>query len=276
MASSDSSSTVQFITLAAIVVIGSCAAGYWIAGGLQREPDRQPVAQTSTPSLPTPPAPAASAAQAPSTPDPNGDYTAPNSSNIEIHEEKTPPPVPAKDKTPSDTAVASNGPDAEASQEADTPSSDVPETGTVGTVPSPVTGNATTPAASTQNSDPDYEQTQTASTAPAPTDSEATQEASTPGSPTSPEPATASAPADAKKPRFRVQVGTFTQAMSARSLADALRNRGLTATTVTDTRGDQTVYHVQTGAYRSRSSADRASLDLQREGFPAFVAPVTN
>ena len=257
MASSDSFSTGQFAVLAVVVVVGSCIAGYFIAGGLQKSPERTTVTTTSTPSTNDAPAPAPSTThQVAQNDKPAGDYTAPNAPKIEISEEKAPPPAPAASKpqpaTHSDTVTN----DSEASQQDDTSTNGAPDAGAVGTTPAPVTGNATAPASTAQSADPDYEQTTNS------TDAEAGQQGTT-------------TPDETHKPRFRVQVGTFNQAMSARSLADALRNHGYTTTTVSDQDGDKTVYHVQTGAYKSRSTADHITLELQRQGFPAFVTSIS-
>jgi cell division septation protein DedD len=253
VASSDSFNTGQFVTIAVVVVIVSCVAGYYLAGGLQHQTEKQAVSQVAQQSSTSPQTASAPAPQsAPASGSSGNDYTAPNAPKIDIREEKAPP----VSKPSATTRVASNPSDSEASQENNGPTDGSDDTGTVGTVPAPVTGNATTPAASAQSSDPDYEQTTGG------TDSESNQE----GSP---------ATGDVPRPRYRVQVGTFTQAMSARSLADALRNRGYSTTTVTDRDGDKTVYHVQTCAFRSRSTADHVTLDLQRQGFPAFVTSIS-
>ena len=258
MARSDSFSTGQFAALAVVVVVGSCIAGYSIAGGLQHGPDKTAVTAPSTsstteaPSTPAPP----STHETAQSDKPSGDYTAPNAPKIEISEEKAPPPAPAPAKPSTETSSASADNDSEASQQDSATANATPDAGAVGTVPAPVTGNATAPATTAPTADPDYEQT-TGST-----DSEASQQAST---------TTDNTP----RPKFRVQVGTFSQAMSARSLADALRNRGYTTTTVSDQDGSKTVYHVQTGAFKARSTADRITLELQRQGFPAFVTTIS-
>jgi len=258
MATSNSFSTGQFAALAVVVVVGSCIAGYYIAGGLQHGPDKSAVTQPSIPSTaagPSTPAPPSTHETAQSD-KPSGDYTAPNAPKIEISEEKAPPPAPAPPKAPPQTSSASADNDSEASQQDTTTANAPPDAGAVGTVPAPVTGNATAPASTAPTADPDYEQT-TGST-----DSEASQQA-TP------------VVDETHRPKFRVQVGTFSQAMSARSLADALRNRGYTTTTVSDQDGGKTVYHVQTGAFKARSTADRITLELQRQGFPAFVTTIS-
>jgi cell division septation protein DedD len=74
--------------------------------------------------------------------------------------------------------------------------------------------------------------------------------------------------------RFRVQAGAFPEEKNARVLADALRGRGFSASTRADRDGDKTVYRVQIGAYRTRTDAGKAALDLQKSGYPAYVAPI--
>jgi len=259
MPKSDSFSTGQFAALAVVVVVGSCIAGYYIAGGLPHGPEKSTETPASIPSTTASPSTtsAPSTRQTAQSDKPSGDYTAPNAPKIEISEEKAPKPAPEPPKPPVQTSSATAENDSEASQQDTTTANATPDAGAVGTVPAPVTGNATTPATTAPTADPDYEQTTTS------TDSEASQQA-------------APATDDTRRPKFRVQVGTFSQAMSARSLADALRNRGYTTTTVSDQDGGKTVYHVQTGAFKARSTADRITLELQRQGFPAFVTTISD
>lgn len=253
MASSNSAGTGKFIALAVVVVIGSALGGYFLVGATH-QPDAGNAVPIDQQTSSTPASPATTTSKPASSQNGGGDYTSPTAPRIEIHEEKMPVPHDVAKVAPSDNTPTQ--PDTEATQEASAPSpSSAPDTSSVGTVPSPVTGDATTPATSSQSSDPDYEQTANApNTEAIPTNS---------GAPV------------AGRAQYRVQVGSFTQAMSARSLADVLRNRGYSTTTVTERGPDNTVYHVQAGAFRTRAAADRATVELQREGFPAFVSPIS-
>lgn len=295
--SSDSFNTPFVFLVAVVVVVGSAFGGYYLAGGLKQQ---TPGATTTAP--PSQPVAPASVASAPPSPPmvqvskvPN-DFTAPDAPPIAIHEEKT-PTIRTAAPPPVDSTLSTT-PDSEASQEdappatptanddtSDGTNDDNTAVPTVGAVPSPVTGDATTPTTTpsttaqqpSDGADPDYEQTDNGDAA-EPTQSAATPQpsptpsATTPASPETPSPAAAVPPPVAKRAHYRVEVGSFEKVASARSLADALRNRGYSTTTVAERRGDETIYHVQAGAFHSRSAADQASTDLQTQGFPAYVA----
>ncbi|BDI34342.1 hypothetical protein CCAX7_63930 [Capsulimonas corticalis] len=257
MANSGSNSALKFTGIAVVVIAGSALAGYFLAGGAH-SPASAPATQvTTTDTSGGAPPPAASDSDATARPaaprDRSDDYTAPGAPTIRIHEEPTPT---LKRPKPTDTPK----PDPEASQEdAPKPAPDPaaatspdPNASPNLTAPTPSTDPPATPAAPGPG-DADYEKTPTPA---AGGDSEASQQADvTP-----------------RGPIYRVQAGTFDQARNAHMLADVLRDRGYTTSTVAEKRSDKTVYHVQTGAYRNKATAKQSALDLQKMGYPAYVA----
>jgi cell division septation protein DedD len=272
VASSGSMSTGMFVLAAVAAVAVSAVGGYFLAGIQQpKQTDTTQAVQASQPQA-SPVATDSDKAVAPP-PTQSPDYTAQDAPDISIREERAPiaPPTPKTDDTAQTSQSVDNSAgtnDSEASQEASPASpTDAPDANTtVGTAPAP--GNApalsastpdqggpTTLAAPTQTSDQDTGQSNSA-TAPAPTLD------------------TTQAPVASRIVRYRVEVGSFTQAMSARSLADVLRTRGYSTDTVTEHNGDRSVYHVQAGAFRSRSDAESATVELQQQGFPAFVSVI--
>ena len=254
MANSGSNSALKFTGIAVVVIAGSALAGYFLAGGVHSPSSSTSTQVVSQPSgADTPPASDNAAVVRPSAPrSRSDDYTAPGAPTIHIHEE--PNPLLKRPK-PSDTAPK---PDSEASQEAaptpkanPAPSTPAPDPNASPDAAAPPTAPDTpvTPAAP---GDADYEKTP----APTPGDAEASQQGDT-------------AP---RGPIYRVQAGTFDQARNAHMLADVLKDRGYTTSTIAERRPDKTVYHVQIGAYRNKSTAKQSALDLQKMGYPAYVA----
>ncbi|MEO7719630.1 MAG: SPOR domain-containing protein, partial [Capsulimonas sp.] len=250
MANSGSNSALKFTGIAVLVIAGSAFMGWLLAGG-GHAPTPTPSTQvaTETSGAATPPVAENSSAVRPSTPrNRSDDYTAPGAPSIRIREEATPT---LKRPKPEDKPK----PDPEASQEDAPPPAPAPETTTSGTAPD-ASPTLTTPPAGTETppappatGDTDYEKTPT----PAAGDSEASQQGEV---------------VPLRGPIYRVQAGTFDQARNAHMLADVLRDRGYTTSTVAEKRSDKTVYHVQTGAYRNKATAKQSALDLQRMGYP--------
>lgn len=258
MASSDSISKGMFALAAVAGIAVSAVVGYFLAGGIQQPKQTDPTQSVQTPQ---PPAPVAgnSDTAAPPTAQQSPDFTKQGAPPITIREERA-PTAPAKTDPTDQTSQAANNsattPDSEASQEASSPSPPTDLTDSANTVgAAPASASAATPTAK-PNSDQDYEQTDNGA-APVST------------------PNTTPSTVASGVARYRVQVGSFAQAISARSLADALRTRGYSTDTVTERDGGRTVYHVQAGAFRTRSDADTATVDLQRQGFPAFVSTIS-
>ena len=242
LAGNNSLDGLKFAGVVILVVAVSGVVGYFLAGNGQRP--ATPAVQTAQTTTD------AGLTADPKRIDPNaiiahgGDYTAPGAPKIEIHEVKPPRLTdavhPPKPKTPPA--------DSEASQEAapPPPPPDTPSPTAEANADQPTPGDTSAP---TDNSDPDYESV---------------------GS----KPDTASSDENSQSGSggpYRVQVGSFAYARNAKALADALRARGYTTTTVVDKNGDKTVYHVQAGAFRSEKAASRAADSLKRDGFPAFT-----
>lgn len=248
MASNNNFNGLKFAVVALAVVGLSGVIGYFLAGNGRSTPQVNAPIQVAQTTSDTPAAPTGDGSGDDTLAARGGDFTAPGAPKIEVREVKphlldttrTPKPTP-KDQDP------------EASQEdAPPPPPDVTaptdDAATAGQ-PSPVTGQTTTPA----NTDPDYESvgTGTDTAATASTGDDNSQSGG--GGP------------------YRVQVGSFAYARNAKALADALHSRGYTTSTVIAKDGDKTTYHVQTGAFQSQKAAQKASEDLQKAGFPAFI-----
>ena len=78
---------------------------------------------------------------------------------------------------------------------------------------------------------------------------------------------------DASAPLYHVLVGTtFTNEKNARIFAADLRHRGFMAMTSSVASDNGTVYKVQVGAYRSRTTAEQMAGQLQQSGYPAYIA----
>lgn len=243
MAGNNSFEGLKYFGIVVLVVAASGIIGYYLAGNGQKPPTPPAqVAQTTTNTGLT-------ADQKRN--DPNAiiahgsDYTAPGAPKIEIHEVK--PRLTDATHTPKPTVKPV---DSEASQEAPPPPPpDTPDTSTdTNTEDTPPAATPDTPDSSA-NSDPDYE---SVGTKPDTTSADE------------------SSPSGAGGP-YRVQVGSFAYSRNAKALADALRSRGYTTTTVVDKSGDKTVYHVQAGAFHSEKAASKATDSLKKDGFPAFT-----
>lgn len=242
MASNNNYSGLKFAGIALVVVGLSGVIGYFVAG------------VGHTPAVVKPPTVTQSAsdtaADAAHTGISNqiargGDYTAPGAPKIDIREVK--PHLTDTSHTPKPTVAT---PDPEASQEAPPPPPpDVtpPPDDSNSSLASPVTGETSSPG----SNDPDYESVGSNADAPPTNDDQPSLSGS--GGP------------------YRVQVGPFAFTQSAKALADALRNRGYSTTTIVDKSGDKTKYYVQTGAFRSQKSATKATQDLLKQGYPAFT-----
>ena len=254
MANSGSNSPLKFTGVAIVVIAGSALAGYYLAGGAHSPTSAPPTQVASdTPSTTPPAASDNTAVVRPSAPrNRSDDYTAPGAPSIRIHEEPNPT---LKRPKPTDSTPK---PDPEASQEdapkptanAAPPATPADPNASPDTPAPPAAPDTATPPPAPGDSD--YEKTP----APAGGDSEASQQAD----------------ASAHGPIYRVQAGTFDQARNAHMLADVLKDRGYTTSTIAEHRSDKTVYHVQIGAYRNKATAKQSALDLQKMGYPAYVA----
>lgn len=238
-----------------VVVVGA-ALGYYVLG----RPLPLTTNVASTPDVPAPaPTPAASPLPASLTPHvKSSDYTAPGAPRIVIQEDRTPQISGTSGKArlaarPKSDTLDIPTPDVETAP-ASRPPSPVKPTPAVGDTPdappdTPAAPETIPPAAP---SDSDFEKLDGRP------DPEAGQEG---GSGT-------------ERALFRVQSASFGQMKNARRLADALRERGFSPSTRTEREGDKTVYKVQIGAYRTRAAANKAALELQNNGYPAYVSPI--
>jgi cell division septation protein DedD len=252
---------VKYAALVVVVIALGTAIGYYVIGGAR---DTHSVS-----AIPTTPAPAAETTVSPPAKSvaqihphaTNGNYTAPGAPHIRIVEEKTPSLTDethtSSDDTPPRSTASS---DSEASQES---------------APTPATQSASASAGDQTSDTPSSPPPADSSAAPdtASSSSDADYEKTTVHSDTGAAQVTANAVSG--RALFRVQTGSFAAARNAKILADALRNRGYNASTRSERDGDKTVYKVQTGAYRTKAAAGKAALDLQREGYPAYVSAVS-
>lgn len=256
--SRSASSNLPLIAAAFSVVVVGAALGYYVLG----RPLPPAASVTPTASVPAPaPAPEASRPPVSLTPHvKNSDYTAPGAPRIVIQEDRTPQISGATGKArlatrPKSDTLDIPTPDVEPAPESHPPSPAKP-TRTVSETPdappdTPAASDTPPPAAP---SDSDFEKLG------ARPDPEAGQEGGGSGG---------------DRALFRVQSASFGQMKNARRLADALRERGFSPSTRTEREGDKTVYKVQIGAYRTRSAANKAALELQNNGYPAYVSPIT-
>lgn len=259
----NSNTTLRFVAVAVAVIAVAFCVGYFILGGARAPQTVQTnVVAPAAPPTVTPVRPTTRVASAPPRVT-NPDYTAPGAPRVKILEERTPSLTNIAQLQPKPAAKPAAPVDPEASQAAAPPAKPTPavspdagssqsgtdsgsDTGANST--SNNTDSATPPAGASGDGNTDS----TGSSG----DSEAGQDGNSGG------PAT-----------FRVQAGSFAAAKNARTLADALRDRGYVASTRAERDGDKTVYKVQVGAYRTRAAADKAAQDLQSTGYPAYVYP---
>lgn len=71
---------------------------------------------------------------------------------------------------------------------------------------------------------------------------------------------------------FTIQIGAFSQEKNALSLVGEL-GKGYQVCVVKDTKGSYPLYKVRVGKYKDRRNAQKASLKLINEGYPARIYP---
>ncbi|MDQ2799320.1 MAG: SPOR domain-containing protein [Armatimonadota bacterium] len=264
MARNNSAGAFKFAAAAVAAIVVGISVGYLIGGAHSSRNSGVQIAQQPAPLLS---APGSTLPHAKGAARPNGDYTAPGAPRIQIREEKHPQLTRSADETvPAITPPKVTKPDSEASQQGDTVKSN-------NTVPAAnPNGDPNPPAAPNVNGD-NGSSSNTAGPLP---DNGAASPNGTDFEHVSTHPdAEGSQAGTDDRARYRVQAGAFPEEKNARVLAAALRDRGFSASTRADREGDKTVYRVQIGAYRTRTDAGKAALDLQRNGYPAYVAPIS-
>jgi len=262
VARNNSAGIFKFAAAAVAAIVVGISVGYLIGGAHSSRNSGVQMAQQPAPLLS---APASTLPHAKGAARPNGDYTAPGAPRIQIREEKHPhvalgPATPASHLVDSDVSK----PDSEASQQGDTakPTDTAPAANPNADPNALAAPNANADNGDNSNAAPPPDN---GTTSPNGTDFEHVA--------THPDAEGSQAGTD-DRARFRVQAGAFPEEKNARVLAAALRDRGFSASARADRDGDKTVYRVQIGAYRTRTDANKAALDLQRNGYPAYVAPI--
>ena len=290
MARNNTGNVLRFLLLGTVTVAGGAAIGYYVIGGPHsgsQAPDAAAIQQSPVPAAPdTSPAPTPHKIARAHL---STDYTAPGAPRIRIVEDKTPTlndsavgPHDAHSDTNASDATDIPTPDAEASQQADGSPVAPSKAGrsaadATSDTTAPLTPPATPPSPKTTTPDPESNQTGAPGVATTPSSAPAVPPAVGTAT-TDPEASqTGSAGRSAKtggRAQYRVQAGSFADAGNARDYVNSLHDRGYDADLHSEHKGDKTIYQVQVGAYRNRTSADQAATDMRRSGVPVTVSPV--